>query len=165
MLLDDTGKLIGVTRSIATTSGSSSGVGFAIPSAIVKQVVPSLIQSGHYDHPYLGVTIMSLTPDIASAMNLPSNQRGALVEAVTAGGPADKAGLQAGKDNLTINGQKIIIGGDVVIAYNGQTVKSSDDLVTFLARSGAVGQKATLTLLRGGKQIQVDVTLGKRPSS
>jgi S1-C subfamily serine protease len=165
VLLDDTGKLIGVTSSIATTSGSSSGVGFAIPSAIVQQVVPSLIQNGHYDHPYLGASILSLNPAIATAMNLPANQRGALIESLTAGGPADKAGLQASKNSFSLNGQNIFIGGDVVTAYNGQVVKSSDDLVTFLARSGAVGQKVTLSVLRSGKGIQVEVTLGKRPSS
>jgi S1-C subfamily serine protease len=66
---------------------------------------------------------------------------------------------------MTINGQQEFVGGDVIIAYNGQVVKSSDDLVTFLARSGSVGQTVTLTVLRGGKQIQVPVTLGVRPSS
>jgi S1-C subfamily serine protease len=165
VLLDDTGKVIGVTSSIATTSGTSAGVGFAIPSAIVQQVVPALIKTGHYDHPYLGVSVVSLDPDLSTAMNLPPNQRGALVGTVTTGSPADKAGLQASNTQVTINGQQVSVGGDVIIAYNGQTVKSSDDLVTFLARSGAAGQTITLTLLRGGKQIQVQVTLGVRPSS
>jgi 2-alkenal reductase len=165
VLLDDTGKLIGVTSSIATTSGTSAGVGFAIPSAIVQQVIPALIKTGHYDHPYLGTSILSLDPTIASAMNLPTNQRGALIESVVAGSPADKAGLQASKNSLTINGQQIFVGGDVVVAYNGQAVKSSDDLVTLLARLGSVGEEVTLTVLRDGKQIQVEVTLGLRPSS
>ena len=165
VLLDDTGKVIGVTSSIATTSGTSAGVGFAIPSAIVQQVVPALINTGHYDHPYLGVSVISLSPDIASAMNLLSSQRGALVETVTTGSPADKAGLQASQNQVTINGQQLFVGGDVVVAYNDQAVKSSDDLVTFLARSGSVGQTVTLTILRDGKQTQVQVTLGVRPSS
>lgn len=165
VLLDDTGKVIGVTQSIATNSGTSSGVGFAIPSAIVQQVVPTLIKTGHYDHPYLGVSIVSMTPDLASAMNLPANQRGALIEAVTAGSPAAKAGLQASQKQVTINGQQVAVGGDIVIAYNGQAVNSSDDLVTVLALSGSVGQTINLTVLRGGKQIQVPVTLGIRPGS
>ena len=165
VLLDDTGKVIGVTSSIATTSGTSSGVGFAIPSAIIEQVVPALIETGHYDHPYLGISVISLDPDIARAMNLTSNQRGALVVDVTAGSPADKAGLRAGQNEVTINGQQISIGGDVIIAYGGQAVKSADDLITFLARSGSVGQTVVLTVLRDGSQIQVQVTLGVRPSS
>jgi S1-C subfamily serine protease len=165
VLLDDTGKVIGVTSSIATTSGTSAGVGFAIPSAIVQQVVPALIKTGHYDHPYLGISVVSLNPDLAGAMNLPPNQRGALVQTVTAGSPADKTGLKASQTPVTINGQQVSVGGDVIIAYNDLLVKSSDDLVTFLARSGSVGQTVTLTVLRGGKQIQVQVTLGIRPSS
>jgi len=165
VLLDDTGAVIGVTQSIDTSSGSSSGVGFAIPSSIIKQVIPSLIASGSYDHPYLGVTLTSLDPSMAGAMNLPSGQRGALVEAVTSGGPADKAGIKASNTNFTDNGQQVSIGGDVIIAYNDQTVKTSDDLITFLTNSGSVGQQVTLTILRNGKQIQVQVTLGKRPSS
>jgi len=165
VLLDDSGAVIGITQSIATTSGSSSGVGFAIPSAIIKQVIPALIDTGHYDHPYLGLTLTSLNPDIAKAMNLPANQHGALVQAVAAGGPSDKAGIKAGSGTTNINGQQVGIGGDVIIGYNGQTIASSDDLITYLARSGAVGQDVTLTILRDGKQIQVHVTLGLRPGS
>ncbi|MFC1861852.1 S1C family serine protease [Chloroflexota bacterium] len=165
VLLDDTGKVIGVTSSIASTSGTSAGVGFAIPSAIVQQVVPALIETGHYTHPYLGIAILSLIPDLASAMNLPPNQRGVLVENVTAGSPADKAGLQASQIQVTINDQQALVGGDVIIGYNGQVVKGSDDLITLLARSGSVGQTVTLTVLRGDQQIQLQVTLGVRPSS
>ena len=165
VLLDATGKVIGVPSSIATTSGANEGVGFAIPSEIVKQVVPSLIKTGRYEHPYLGISLTSLTPALAKAMNLQANQRGALVETVTAGGPADKAGLKASQNQTTINGQQVGVGGDVIIAYNGQTVKSSDDLIALLARSGAVGQTAALTVLRGGQQVQVQVTLGVRPTS
>ena len=165
VLLDDTGAVIGVTQSIDTTSGSSSGVGFAIPAAIVEQVVPELISNGHYDHPYLGISVISLDPDLSTNMNLPANQRGALVETVTAAGPADKAGIKGSATVVTINGQQTDVGGDVITAYNGQTVKSSDDLITFMARSGSVGQKVTLTILRDGKTIQVQATLGLRPSS
>lgn len=148
----------------ATTPETSAGVGFAIPSTIVQQVVPALIKSGHYDHPYLGVAVNSLDPDLAKAMNLNPNQRGALVQTVTAGGPADKAGIKASQTLVTIDGQHFSVGGDVIVAYNDQPVKSSDDLITFLARSGSIGQTITLSVLRGGSQIQVKVTLGTRPS-
>ena len=165
VLLDDTGAVIGVTESTVTSSGSSSGVTFALPSSIIKQVVPALITTGHYDHPAMGLTLDSLDPNIANAMNLPSEQLGALVEAVNAGGPADKAGIKASSTNFTDDGEQITIGGDVITAYNGQTVKSSDDLIAFLSNSGSVGQIVTLTVLRNGQQIQVQVTLGIRPSS
>jgi len=165
VLLDDTGAVIGLTQSTATSSGSSSGVTFAFPSSIIKQVVPALITTGHYDHPALGLTFASLDPNIANAMNLPSEQLGVLVETVNAGGPADKGGLRAGSTNITDNGEQVTIGGDVIIAYNGQTVKNIDDLIGFLYNSGSVGQIVTLTVLRNGQQIQVQVTLGIRPSS
>jgi serine protease Do len=164
VLLDDTGKVIGVTSDIATTSGTSAGIAFAIPSTIVQQVVPALIKSGHYEHAYLGLIIASLNSKIASAMNLPSDQRGALVETVTAGGPGDKAGIQGSAKQVTINGQQVNVGGDVIIAYNDKVVKSSDDVISYLA-SASVGQTITLTVLRDGKQVQFKVALGARPSS
>ncbi|HXX59293.1 MAG TPA: trypsin-like peptidase domain-containing protein [Dehalococcoidales bacterium] len=165
VLLDKTGAVIGVTQSIESASGSSSGVGFAIPSAIVQQVVPALITGGHYDHPYLGISVASVTPDIAGAMNLPASQRGALVIAVSSGGPADKAGIKAGNQSLTVGGNQINVGGDIIIAFNGQIVKSSDNLISDLAAGEKVGQNATLTVLRGGQQIQVQVTIGARPGT
>lgn len=162
VLLDSQGKVIGVTQSMSSTSGSSAGVGFAIPAAIVKQVVPALIKNGHYDHPYLGLVVISLNPDFAAAMNLPANQRGSLVEGVTAGGPADKAGLKPSERPTTVNGQEIMVGGDVIIAFNNQVVKGSDDLIAYLGRLEA-GQTATLTVLRDGRQVQLTVVIGVRP--
>lgn len=163
VLLDDAGKVIGVTQSISSTSGSSAGVGFAIPSQIIQKVVPSLITTGRYDHPYLGVALSSLVPDLAKAMNLPATQRGALIKTVTAGGPADRAGLRASTVRITIGGVPTTIGGDVVISVGEQTVKSSDDLIAILALSGTVGQTVTFTVLRNGQQVQIPVTLGARP--
>lgn len=165
VLLDDNGSVIGVTSAIATDSGSSAGVGFAIPSAIVGKVVPGLIKDGHYAHPWLGVSVATLTPDINNAMNLKADQRGALVETIIANGPADKAGLQASGKQTTINGTQVNVGGDVIIAMGSQAVKSSDDLVALLSESGSIGQTITLTVLRNGQQIQVPVTLEARPSS
>ncbi len=165
VLLNDAGKVIGVTQSIDTSSGSSSGVGFAIPASIVQQVIPALINTGVYQHPYLGVTVTSLDPATASAMNLTSSQRGALIEAVTSGSPADRAGLKAGTSTFNDNGAQITTGGDVIIAFNGQAVKSSDDLITYLADQGVVGQFATLTIIRGGKQMTITVKPAARPTS
>lgn len=165
VLLNDAGLVIGVTSAIATQSGSSSGVGFAIPSAIVQNVAPSLIKDGHYDHPWLGISVTSLTPDINKAMNLNSDQRGALVQQVSANSPAEKTGLQPSQNQVTINGVQIAVGGDVITAFGNQTIKSSDDLVTYLAELGSIGQTVTLTVLRNGKEIQVPVTLAARPAS
>ena len=97
-------------------------------------------------------------------MNLPASQRGALIEGVSTGGPAAKAGLKASQTPATINGQDVTVGGDVIIAFNDQTVKSSDDLITFLGRLEA-GQTATMTVLRAGKQVQITVVIGVRPTA
>ncbi len=165
VLLDDEGKVIGVTSAIATQSGSSAGVGFAIPSAIVQKVAPSLIQNGHYDHPWLGVSVVTLTPDLNKAMNLKSDQRGAMVQQIMANSPAGKAGLQASQRQVTINSVQIAVGGDIITAFDGRAVKRSDDLVTFLSESGSIGQTVTLTILRNGQEMQIQVTLAARPAS
>jgi serine protease Do len=165
VLVDDGGRVIGVTAQIASQSGTSSGVGFAIPQAIVSRVVPALITQGKYSHPYLGISGLSMDPDIAKAMNLNSNQRGALVATVTPGGPAAQAGLLGSNENVTILGQPISVGGDIIIAVNDQTINSFDDLTAYVALSTSPGQQITLTILRNGQQMQVTVIIGSRPSS
>ena len=159
-MLNKNGQVIGVPAAIATQSGSSSGVGFAIPAAIVQNVVPSLIRNGRYDHPWLGVSVITLNPDINKAMNLDSNQRGAMVAQVMDGSPAQKAGLIASQRRITINGYQVAVGGDIITAFGSHSIKSSDDLVTVLSEFGTIGQTATFTLLREGKEIQVAVEAG-----
>ena len=164
VLVDTQGQVIGVTAAIESATQSNAGIGFVIPSAIVQKVVPALIQTGHYDHAWLGILGTTLTPDLAKAMNLPANQRGALVEEVTSGGPAEKAGLQGSNKPVTILGQPTNVGGDVITAIDGQPVKSMDDLIAYLTDNTEVGQKITLTILRSGNEKQIDVTLGTRPA-
>jgi len=163
VLVDDKGQVIGVTAAIESPVQVSSGIGFAIPSLIVQKVVPALIKAGHYDHPYLGISGTDLTPDIATAMGLKADQRGALVADVTAGGPADKAGLRGNDQQTQINGVSVPVGGDVIVAVDGRPVQQFDDLLSYLARNTEVGQKITLTVLRGGKEMTVDLTLAARP--
>lgn len=164
VLVNINGQVIGVTSAIESNSGSSSGVGFAIPSEIVAKVVPSLIKSGTYTHPYLGISGIDINPDIAQAMNLPADTRGALVETVTAGGPAANANLQASNTTVTINGVQGSVGGDVITAIDGQTINSMSDIIAYLAIHTQVGQTVTLTILRDGKTQSVQVTLGNRPT-
>jgi Do/DeqQ family serine protease len=163
-LVDDQGALIGVNTAIESGSGTSSGVGFAIPSAIVSQVVPELIRDGKYEHPYLGISATSLTPDLAKSMNLAATQRGALVENIMPNSPADKAGLRGSDRQVTIDGQDVKVGGDVVTAIDGTPVKSIEDVIAYLADHTGVGQKVSVTLLRGGKEQTVDITLEARPA-
>lgn len=165
VLLNVQGHVIGVTAAIESSTNSNSGIGFAIPSAIVQKEIPVLIQTGHYDHPYLGISGTTLTPDLAKAMNLNANQKGALVEQVTSGGPADKAGIQGSTRQVQVLGQTVLVGGDVITAVNGQSVNSIDDLIAYLNDKTSVGQTVSLTILRNGKQTNVDVKLGTRPST
>lgn len=164
VLVNDQGQVMGVTSDLVSSNGSSSGLGFAIPAEIVSKVIPSLISSGTYSHPYLGISGTDMTSDIAQAMNLPTNTRGALVELVTAGGPAAKAGLQASNTTVTINGMQGTVGGDVITAIDGQAVNSMSDIIAYLAIHTQVGQTVTLSILRNGQTQIEQLTLGSRPS-
>lgn len=164
-LVDEQGSLIGVNSQIESSSGSNAGVGFAIPSSVVSKVIPALIKDGKYEHPYLGISGTSLTPDIAKAMNLDASQRGALVIEVTADGPASKAGLIGSSKTTTIDDQEATVGGDVIVAADGTPIKEMDDLISYLANQTTVGQKMKLTILRDGKEMSVEVTLAARPTT
>jgi S1-C subfamily serine protease len=163
-LVNDQGALIGVNSAIDSSSNSNSGVGFAIPATIVNQVVPELIKNGKYVHPYLGISGTSLTPDLAKAMNLTATQRGALVEDILPNGPADKAGLLGSSKSVTIDGQDVHVGGDLITAIDAAPVKSIEDVIAYLADHTTVGQKVTLTVLRDGKEQKLEVTLEARPA-
>lgn len=165
VLVDRDGKVIGVTSAIVSSSGANAGIGFAIPSAIVQKVVPVLIKAGHYEHPWLGISGISLNPYITEAMGLSAGMRGALVVDVIPGSPADKAGLRGSDRQVTIDGDQVRVGGDVITAIDGQSIKTFDDLVTYLARSTEIGQQVTLDLISQGKEKQVKVTLVARPES
>jgi S1-C subfamily serine protease len=165
LLVNDQGHVIGVTSAIISPVQASAGIGFAIPSAIVQKVVPSLIKTGHYEHSWLGVSGISLNPDLAEAMQLKTDQRGALVVEVVPGSPADQASLRGSDRQVKIDGQDVQVGGDVITAIEGQPVKDFDDLVTYLARATEVGQQVTLTVLRQGKEESVQVILIARPAA
>jgi S1-C subfamily serine protease len=165
VLLNGEGEVVGVTTAIISPQRVSSGIGLAVPSAIVQQVVPVLISEGSYEHPYLGISATTLNSELAEAMGLPADQRGALVSEVVDGSPAADAGLQASTDTAEIGGQEIPVGGDVITAADGQPVDSIDDLIAFLARSARVGQTIELTILRDGQEQRTDVTLEARPQS
>jgi S1-C subfamily serine protease len=165
VLVDLAGQLIGIPTAIESSSGSNAGIGFAVPTSIVKNVVPVLIEKGEFTHPYLGISGLSLTPDLAAAMNLERSQRGALIGDVVPDGPADKAGLRGSEDPAEIDGQEVNVGGDVIVAIEGAPVTSMDDLIAYLSSDTQVGQEVALTILRDGKEIDIRVVLEARPSS
>lgn len=163
-LLDLNGKVIGVNAQIETssTSGSNSGVGFAIPVSIIRQVVPSLVQNGEYVWAWLGVRGYDVTPLLVEAMNLPVEQGAYLVDIIS-GGPASKVGLQGSSDMVSVNGHTVEVGGDVITAVDGRPVHSFDDVLIYIALETVPGQEVNLTILRDGKYREVNVTLEPRP--
>ena len=164
VLLDLQGNLIGVPTAIESPVRGSSGVGYAVPSIIVQKVVPELIEKGAFEHPYIGLSGGTLNTEMAKAMDLPDTTRGVLVGAVSEGSPAEKAGLQGSDKEAEIDGQQVKIGGDVITAIAGQTIKDFEDLTTYLARSGKVGQQVELSVIRDGKEATVTLTLAARPA-
>ena len=165
VLVDAEGHVLGVTSAIESPVRANAGIGFAIPSAIVNNVVPALINDGKYVHTWMGISGSTLVPDLATAMKLDSTQRGALVGEVLPNSPAEKAGLRGSSQQVTIDGQTINVGGDVITAIDGQPVVEMNDIIAYLASNTQVGQKVTLTVVRDGKQETVDVTLAARPSA
>jgi len=163
VLVNEDGKVMGVTFAIESTVQANSGIGFVIPSSIVNRVVPTLIATGHYDHPFLGISGISLTPDLAKAMNLESSQRGILIGEVMPNSPAEKANLRGSDNQVEIDGRNVSVGGDVIIAIDDQKLNEMDELIAYLANYTEVGQKATLAILRDGKQMDVEVELDARP--
>ena len=157
-LLNMRGEVIGINSAIFSTTGAYSGVGFAIPSNTIKKVVPSLITTGSYTHPYIGITGIDVTPDIAKAMGL-QEARGFLITGIIAGGPSDKAGLRGGYIVDNINGTEIQLGGDLIVKIDNKTVTNINDILTYLNSQRKVGDTVQLTVLRDGQLQQIPVTL------
>jgi 2-alkenal reductase len=163
-LLDREARVIGINAQIETTSGMNAGVGFAIPIDIAKNVVPALIKDGVFKYAYLGVSLDSVSQEIASLMDLPQTTRGALISEVTGGGPAARAGLRGGTSVArTRIGQSVRIGGDIVVKVNGIQIRSSEELIAYTALKARPGETVKMTVLRSGKEQTIDVTLGTRP--
>ncbi len=163
VLVNRKGQLIGVPTAIESPVRANAGIGFAVPAAIVQQVVPDLIETGEHEHPWLGVSGTSLTAELAEAMGLDANQRGVLVMDVVDGSPAAEADLRGSDREVEIEGQEVPVGGDVIVAIEDQEVKEFEDLVAYLVRSVSVGETVTLTVLRDNGQERVEVTLSARP--
>jgi S1-C subfamily serine protease len=157
------GEVIGINSAIYSTTGQFAGVGFAIPSNTIAQVVPSLITTGSYQHPWLGVAGRDMTPGIAELLGI-DERRGFLVMDVVAGSPAEKAGLKRGNEDTVIDGIPLKLGGDVIIAVDNNTVRKIDDILAYMEMEKSVGDDLKLTILREGQTIEVIATLAARPS-
>ena len=169
-LLNLNGQVIGINSAIQTVSSTASGepvnsgIGFAISINTVKRVIPTLIQTGKFDYPYLGLTTVDDLPlEAINALGLTSTT-GAYVTGVFSGGPSDKAGILAGTHPLNLAGYgNLNKGGDLIIAVDGNKIITFDDMIAYLALHKSPGDTVTLTVLRGGQQVDVPVVLGIRP--
>jgi len=166
-LLNLQGEVIGVNRAIETYNINAeadplnSGIGFAIAINTVKRVVPVLISEGSYDYPYLGISSL---PEInllqQEALGLPQ-ANGAYVTTVTPNSPADRAGFRGGSEESDIF--NLYSGGDLIIAVDGRPIMTFSDLLSYLIQEKSPGDIVTFTILRGEQEIQLELTLGKRP--
>jgi S1-C subfamily serine protease len=163
-LFNASGQVIGVNSAIISQSGGNEGIGFAIPINVVKRVAPELIQTGRYRHPQVGVTsiaLADLSPQTKQQLNIPPNQKGLLVQQVTAG--AQQAGIQAGTRRLSVGGDTILAGGDIIVAIDGQAVTTGGDLRGYIENTKHPGDTVTVTVLRNGQRLDLSVTLSERP--
>ncbi|HJR85687.1 MAG TPA: trypsin-like peptidase domain-containing protein [Nitrososphaeraceae archaeon] len=167
-LLNMKGEVVGINSAIFSNTGLYAGVGFAIPSDTVKKVITSLIKTGSYDHPWIGIVGIDITPPIAKSMNLNvTDSKGFLITEVNANGPADKAGVQGGDRLVSINGtdREVTLGGDIIIGIDGRPVRNIDDLLSYLEGERSVGENVTLKLIRNEEILEKTLTLEKRPDS
>jgi 2-alkenal reductase len=165
-LFNSRGEVIGVNTAIASQGGSFEGVGYAVPSNTVAKVSRALIETGDYQHPYLGVAMSRepLSTIVAQELNLPVTQ-GVFITSVSEGGPAAAAGLRGTDEAVTVNGFPYPdpAQSDIILRINGQLVRTSEELINYLATETEVGQTITLSVLRNGQEQDIQITVGARP--
>jgi 2-alkenal reductase len=163
-LLNIRGRVIGVNTAIRSTTGTNSGIGFAVPVNTVKRIVPALIEEGAYHYPYLGISYDTrfTMAELAGPLGLPVTH-GALIDEVTPGTAAAQAGLQGGNHEVEVIGTTVNAGGDIIVAIDGTKLRDFDDLIAYLVRETEVGQEVTLTVIRDGEELEIPVMLGERP--
>ena len=165
-LIDAEGRVIGINSQIETGGGSSGGnvgIGFSIPINTAREVANQIEENGKVEHAYLGISGGTITPDLAKALNLPVDE-GVLVADAVKGGPAAKAGIEGGNTEATIEGANVTLGGDIITSLDGHKVKGMDELIAAVDAKKP-GDEIEVTLLRGGDEKTVTVTLGNRPAS
>jgi S1-C subfamily serine protease len=160
-LVDGEGRVVGVNQQIKSTSGGGEGVGFAVPIDAVKRSLDMLRKDGTADYAYLGVSSVELYPQLVEKFDLDVD-KGAWVQVVNAGGPAEKAGIRGGGSPVEFQAQPFRPGGDVITKVDGKAVEDSSDLADLIA-DYEPGQKIPLEVHRGDDVREIEVTLGERP--
>ncbi len=166
-LLDSYGQVIGINTAIRTENGGFQGIAFAVPVNTMKRIVPQLIEEGSVQYSWLGITSPASeggysVAALADELDFPV-RNGILISEVTPGSPAARAGLRAGTQTTTVRGMPIPVDSDIIVAVNGQMIRDIDSLVAYLVENTSPGDTITLTIVRAGQTLDLDVTLGARP--
>ena len=161
-LIDAAGRVIGINSQIATgnNGNGSVGIGFAVPVNTAKKIVEALKAEGRVERAWMGVDFRAIDASLAP-LGL-SAKKGMLVEQVADGGPAEKAGIRGGANLAQVNGEQVILGGDVMVAIDGKPLVDSDD-VRSIIETRQPGDTISVELLRDGRELTVEVELGDRP--
>jgi S1-C subfamily serine protease len=158
-LLNWHGEVIGINTMIASNVGQSAGIGFAIPINTAKAVVNDLVTLGRVRRPALGIRTIPIDPEVANELGLPAGYGLLIVQAVP-GGSADRAGLSGGSERAYLGNTPIMIGGDLIVAIDGEKVDSQQILAQIMNKHRA-GDTVKVTIFRGKKQLEVPVVLGE----
>jgi S1-C subfamily serine protease len=158
-LLDIYGRVVGITTAIIL---GAQNVGFAIPSDTLIREINDLVKKGKYDHPYIGISGIDIDYNIAKTIGI-NFTYGILIQSVVKGSPAEKAGLRGGTSTITIAGKQIYIGGDVILSVDGHSVKTMEELLSYIERNKVPGQKIDIGIFRDGRIINIPLILGIRP--
>jgi S1-C subfamily serine protease len=158
-LLNWRGEVIGINTMIASNSGQSAGIGFAIPINTAKAVLNDLVTLGRVKRPAMGVVTIPVSPELSEQMSLAADS-GLLIERVVPGGAADHAGLRGGSDQAYLGNYPIMTGGDLIVAIDGQEVQDEQNLSQIMNNHRA-GDTVRVTIYRGKKKMDVSVTLGE----
>lgn len=156
------GEVIGITIG----QFPQTSISFAVPSNTINKVAPSLIETGSFAYPWLGISGVDITPEIADAIGL-QEPRGFLITDIEPIGPAAEAGIRGASSNqstINIGGSEIAVGGDVIIAIDGRPVTKIDDILGYILREKSVGDNLELSIFRDGQIQNIDITLEPRPS-
>jgi S1-C subfamily serine protease len=162
-LFDGDGRVIGINAQIQSTTGNAEGVGFAIPIDLARRALDQLLRTGRVRYAYIGVSTQDVTPGIAKRFSLGA-ERGALVTQVEEGSPAGAAGIRGGNRTEAFNGKDVTLGGDLIVAIGRSKIESADDVSRLVTTTLTPGQTVTFTVVRGGKRVNLDVTLTDRPA-
>ena len=162
-LLNSRGEVIGINTMIASNGAEqSSGIGFAIPINTAKAVLSDLTRYGQVRRPSLGIVSYAIGPDLADQMGLAA-EYGVLIQKVLPGGAAERAGLHGGNEQAYVGNQAVLLGGDLIVAIDGQQITDPQDISVVMDKHQA-GDTVSVTVMRGRRQMTVKVVLGEARS-